>query len=113
MIGACPFTQMHDVLMAEREALTSGDLHALDRIALRKEGALARLAKQRLSNAELEELQVLARRNAQLLGIVSQAIQAVRTMRQPGNSAPETLAYSADGMRHTLHVLPGRLAQKA
>lgn len=113
MIGASPFAQMHEILTAERAALTSGNLHALDRIAARKERALARLAKVRLSESEAEDLQILARRNDELLRIVSDAIRTVRAMPRPGNTAPETLAYSADGIRQALHVSPGRLAQKA
>lgn len=113
MIGPSPFARMQAALAAEHAALMFGKFDELEHIAERKERAAARLAKARLTEAELSALRALANRNAELLSIVSEAIEAVRALTKPSPHAPETKSYSADGLRHSLHQPTGQLAQKA
>ncbi|WP_296644021.1 hypothetical protein [Roseinatronobacter sp.] len=113
MIGPSPFVRMQAVLAAEHAALMFGKLNELEHIAERKERAAARLANARLTQAELGALQSLAQRNAELLDVVSNAVEAVRALTRLGPHAPETKAYSADGLRHSLHPPTGQLTQKA
>lgn len=112
-MGKRAFTRVRAALDAEREALLSGDLAALDSIADRKEHALARLAAERPSEAEVETLQALAMRNRTLLAGASAAIAEVRDFTNRAKRPPETLTYGADGTRQALVAPRHGLTQKA
>jgi len=113
MIGPSPFARMQSILIAEHAALLSGNLHELEPIAERKERAAARLKRGHLTSAELGTLQVLARRNAELLDVVSQAIQTVRNLTHGQSSTVGTTAYGSDGTRHALCNPASQFTQKA
>ena len=104
---------MQSILIAEHAALLSGNLHELEPIAERKERAAARLKRGHLTSAELGTLQVLARRNAELLDVVSQAIQTVRNLTHGQSSTVGTTAYGADGTRHALCNPASQFTQKS
>lgn len=113
MIGQSPVARLHAILTEEQAALLCGDLHGLGLIADRKERALDRVKAARISADDLNALHSLARRNAELLDLVAEAVQSVRALADSRANAPETLAYQADGVRHALHMPKGLLAQKA
>lgn len=106
------FDELKAILLAEHEALLSGDLPALGDVADRKEAAAALLAHQRLSATELQEIESLSQRSARLIPVVSRAVKEVRDYLIQSQTTPETCAYGANGERESLSTIPNRLAQK-
>jgi hypothetical protein len=113
MIGANAATRLRDALSEERDALLNGNLQALAGIADRKERALARLAAQRPTEAELQTLMDLSAHNERLLNGASIAIGQVRDFAMRAQKPLETLTYGADGTRQALTGPSHGLTQKA
>lgn len=106
------FEELKTILLAEHAALVSGDLSALQAVADRKETSTTLLTQQYLSASELQEIKDLSQRSADLILVVTRAIEDARDYLIQRQTTPETCAYGANGERETLSSAPRRLAQK-
>lgn len=99
-------TSLDDLLEAERQALISGDLDGLSKMASRKEGLIVALSKVEPSQADaLVVLDKKIKRNQELLNNALEGIRKVARRMTAFRRVQETLeTYDAQGAKTVIKV---------
>jgi hypothetical protein len=109
MTGETPaIRRVSELMEAQRDALLTGDLTALARLADDLDRALHALARSEPPAAQLARLRATATRNAQMITAARRGVAQVRTLLHP--AAPVALTtYGADGRQQSTAAQPGTL----